>query len=120
MRLQNENTVKDVTPFLDQDKILNDAVREPYRSKLNMSEAYEQSHIRTEDVWKMAFATIYGTFVSCVMMMGDCNTPPTFQWLVTVIFRAIICHYVHVYLENTFVFSNMIEEHEEHLEEVFR
>jgi hypothetical protein len=57
--------------------------------------------------------------VSHVMMMGDCNAPSTFQWLVTTIFRDIIGCYVHVYLDDTFVFSNTIEEHEEHLEEVF-
>jgi hypothetical protein len=120
MRLQNENTVKDVTPFLDQDMIRNDVARAPYRSKLDMSESYKQTHIKTEDIWKTAFATIYGTFVSRVMMMGDRNTPSTFQRLVTDIFRNIIGRYVHVYLDDMFVFSNTIKEHEEHLEEVFR
>jgi hypothetical protein len=84
-----------------------------------MSEAYEQTRIKTEDVWKTAFATIYGTFVSCVMMMGDCNAPSTFQRLVTTIFHDIIGRYIHVYLDYTLVFSNMIEEHKEHLGEVF-
>jgi hypothetical protein len=85
-----------------------------------MSAGYNQRHIKTEDVWKTAFATLSGTFVSHVMMMGDCNAPSTFQRLVTAIFHDIIGHYVHVYLDNTFVFSNTIEEHKEHLEEVFR
>jgi hypothetical protein len=44
MRLQNENIVKDVTPFPDQDTIQNDVARVPYRSKLDMSEAYGLRH----------------------------------------------------------------------------
>ena len=41
-RSQNDNTVKDVTPFPDQDMICNDAARSKYRSKIDLTEAYEQ------------------------------------------------------------------------------
>ena len=63
---QNNNTVKDVTPFPDQDNIRHDVARCPYQSKLDMSEAYEQICIKPTDIPKMAFATILGTFVSQV------------------------------------------------------
>ena len=39
---QNDNTVKDVTLFPGQDIIHNDMARAAYRSKLNMSEAYDK------------------------------------------------------------------------------
>ena len=42
---QNDNTVKDVTLFPDQDIIRNDMARIAYHSKLNMSEVYKQIHI---------------------------------------------------------------------------
>jgi Reverse transcriptase (RNA-dependent DNA polymerase) len=119
MRLQNENTVKDLTPFPDQDIIWNDIARAPICSKLDMSEAYKQTRINPEDVQKTAFATIYGTFVSHVMMMGDCNAPSTFQRLMTTIFHDLIGRYVHIYLDDIFIFSNTIEEHQEHLREIF-
>ena len=83
---QNDNTVKDVTPFLDQDNIRHDVVRCTYQSKLDMSKAYEQIRIRMTDIPKTAFATILGTFVSQVMQQGDCNTPSTFERLMTAIF----------------------------------
>ena len=73
LREQNDNTVKDVTPFPDQDNIRHNVAQYPYRSKLDMSEAYEQIRIKTTDIPKMAFATILGTFVSQVMQQGDCN-----------------------------------------------
>ena len=61
---QNENTWKDVTPFPDQDAIHHDIARAKYRSKLDMTEAYEQTCIRPEDVGKTTFSTIFGTFQS--------------------------------------------------------
>ena len=79
LREQNDNTVKDMTLFPDQDIICNDMARVAYHSKLNMSKAYEQICIVPEYIHKMAFTTVLGTFRSQVMQMGDCNTPSTFQ-----------------------------------------
>jgi hypothetical protein len=93
--------------------------RAKYRSKIDLSDAYEQVRIRPEDVPKTAFATIYGTFVSHTMQIGDCNAPATFQRLMTTIFRPFIGRSMHVYLDDLFIFSNSIEEHETHLREVF-
>ena len=107
--------VKDVTPFPDQDIICNDMARVAYHSKLNMSEAYEQIGIVPEHIHKMAFATVLGTFRSQVMQMGDCNAPSTFQQLMMVIFRDCISQFVHVYLDDIFIYSRSIEEHEKHL-----
>ena len=119
LRQQNGNTVKDVTPFPDQDCIRNDVARAPFRSKIDLTEAYEQVRIVPEDVKKTAFSTIFGTFESLVMQQGDCNAPSTFQRLMTRIFFKQIGKFVHVYLDDIFVFSYSIEEHEQHLEEVF-
>ena len=66
---QNDNTVKDVTPFPDQDIICNDMARVAYRSKLNMSKVYKQIHIVPEHVHKTAFARVLGMFRSQVMQM---------------------------------------------------
>ena len=118
-RQRNDNTIKDVTPFPDQDNIRNDVARAKYRSKIDMSDAYEQIRIDAADIWKMAFSTIYGTAVSHVMQQGDCNAPSTFQRLMTWIFREYIGVFIHVYLDDIFVFSNSIEEHQQHLKLVF-
>ena len=52
---QNDNTVKDMTPFPDQDIIRNDMARVAYRSKLDMSKAYEQICIIPEHIYKTAY-----------------------------------------------------------------
>ena len=84
-----------------------------------MSDAYEQIRHEPEDVPKSAFASIYRTFISNVMMQGDCNAPTTFQQVMTMIFRDIIGKYVHIYLDDIFIFSDTLKDHEHHLKEVF-
>ena len=79
LQQQNKNMWKDITPFPDQDAIHHDIVQAKFRSKLDMTEAYEQMHIRPEDVRKTTFSTIFSTLQSQVMQMGDCNAPSTFQ-----------------------------------------
>ena len=64
LRMQNENMEKDISPFPDQDTIWHNVVHAAYRSKLDMSEAYKQIHIHDEDIPKMAYTTIFSTFVS--------------------------------------------------------
>ena len=81
LRMQNENTEKVVSPFPDQDTIQHNVACAAYRSKLDMSEVYEQIRIHDEDVPKTGF--------------------------------------VHVYLDNIFIYSSTIEEYENHLAQVF-
>ena len=56
---QNENTSKDVMPFPDQDAIRHDITWAKFRSKLDMTEDYEQMCIRPEDVRKMKNDILY-------------------------------------------------------------
>jgi hypothetical protein len=116
---RNANTVKDVTPFPDQDLIRLDVARAKYRSKIDLSDAYEQVRVAPEDVWKTAFSTVQGVYESLVMQQGDCNAPSTFQRLINSIFRDYIGIFVHAYLDDIFVFSDTIEEHQKHLALVF-
>ena len=111
-RQRNDNTIKDVTPFPDQDQIRMDIVRAKFRSKINLSNAYEQVRIEPDNVHKTGFATVYGMIESNVLQQGDCNGPATFQWLITVIFRDAIGLYVHIYLDNLFIFSYKVVWHE--------
>ena len=47
--------MKDLTPFPDQDMIHSDVARAPYCTKLNMSNAYEQVQVESDDVKNTAF-----------------------------------------------------------------
>jgi len=89
-RKHNDNMVKDMTPFPDQDQIRMDIARARYCSKIDLSNTYEQVHVEPEDVKKTAFSTIFSTFLSQVMQQGDCNVPATFQQLMMVVLREYI------------------------------
>ena len=84
-----------------------------------MSDAYEQVCNEPADVWKSAFVNIFGTFTSNVMVQGDCNAPATFQRVMTLIFQDIIGKYIHVYMDDIFIFSDSLEDHERHIRDVF-
>jgi hypothetical protein len=71
------------------------------------------------NVWKTLFSTIDGTYVSNVVQQGDCNTLLTFQRLMVSIFCDNIGTFVHIYLDDIFIFSQSIEDHERHLKWVF-
>jgi hypothetical protein len=116
---QNNNTVKDIMPFLDQDQIRLDVVRAKIWLKIDFSDTYKQIRTVPEDIHKSAFATIYGTYVSHTMQIGDCNTPATFQRMMTMIFRDFIGIFLHAYLDDLFVYSNSVDEHKKHLTLVF-
>ena len=115
LRQQNDNTWKDVTPFPEQDAIQHNVVCARFRSKLDMKEAYDQTRIKPEDVCKTTCSTTFSTFQSQVIQMGDCNSPSTFHWLMTTTFRDYIGKFIHVYLDNIFIFSNSLKEHIEHI-----
>jgi hypothetical protein len=118
-RQRNDNTAKDVTPLPDQEVIREDVARAKYRSKIDLADAYEQVRVEPNDVSKTLFATIMGTYHSNVVQQGDCNAPATFQRLMTSIFRDVIGKFLHVYIDDIFVFSDSVEEHQEQLRLVF-
>ena len=115
LREQNLNTHKDLTPMPDQDAIRHAVAKARYRSKCDISNAYELIRVEPGDVWKTAFATIAGTFASNVMQQGDCNAPSTFQRFVTHLLREFIGKFVYVYLDDIFIFSETVGEHQNHI-----
>ena len=96
--------MKDVTPMPDQDNIRNNVLRVQYRTKIDISDAYEQIHVEPEDVWKNTFSMVYGTFTGNIMLIGDCNAPSTFQRFMTELFQDFIEKFLEVYLDDIFIY----------------
>ena len=114
-RQQNDNTLSDVTPMPDQEMIRNAFARAQFRTKIDLSDAYEQIRINPEHVVRTAFETPFGNMISLVMQQGDKNSPPTFQRLITIIFSDMIGIFVYCYQDDIFVFSMTWQEHKVHL-----
>jgi hypothetical protein len=118
-RQHNDNTLPEVTPLPDQEAVRNDIARAKFRSKIDLSDAFEQIRVSPEHEQHMVFKTIYGNMYSRTMQQGDKNCPSTFQKLMNATFSDMIGVFVHCYQDDIFIFSNTLEEHEEHLKCVF-
>jgi hypothetical protein len=92
----------------------------PFVSIIDISDAYEQMRVVPEDVPKTLFLSPLGTYVSNVLQQGDCNGPSSWQRLMTHVFREQIGTEVWVYLDDIYIFSKTLEEHENALEYVYK
>jgi Reverse transcriptase (RNA-dependent DNA polymerase) len=102
------------SPLPDQQTILLNVCKHPYRSLIDGKDAYESCRVEPDDVWKMLFNTPDGTMVSHVMQQGDCNAPTTYQTLMNHLFSAYIGVFMEVYLDNIVIYSDTIADHLKH------
>ena len=115
---RNANTVLDATPLPNQDMIRESVASHKYVSVIDMTDAYEQMWIIPEDVPKTLFASPLGTFVINVLQQGNCNGPSSWQRLMTFVFQERIGEQVWVYLDDIYIFTLTIEQHEDSLKYV--
>ncbi|XP_075180996.1 uncharacterized protein LOC142251834 [Anomaloglossus baeobatrachus] len=87
-------------------------------TKLDLRGAYNLLRIRPGDEWKTAFRCRYGHFEYLVMPFGLCNAPAAFQHLVNDIFRDIMDQFMVIYLDDILIFSDSLQEHQEHVKTV--
>ncbi|XP_059066505.1 uncharacterized protein LOC131048153 [Cryptomeria japonica] len=88
-------------------------------SKLDLRQDYYQIRIAQGDEEKTAITTRYGSYEFLVMPFGLTNAPATFSTLMNDVFRPLLDKCVVVYLDDILVYSRSLDEHKEHLREVF-
>ena len=115
LRERNKNTVKMTSPLPDMDGMLRRAASRPYRTLLDMKNAYEQIRVIPEHVPRTAVTTPDGNMVSNVLQQGDCNAPSTHQSLMNHLFSPYIGRFLDVYMDDLMVSSYTLEEHVEHV-----
>jgi hypothetical protein len=84
-------------------------------SKIDLCSGYHQIKIRTEDIPKTAFTMRYGIYEYLVMSFGLMNVPAHFMYIMNSVFMPELNQFVMVFIDDILVYSNSIEEHEEHL-----
>ena len=84
-------------------------------SKIDLRLGYHQIKIRPEGIPKAAFSTRYGLYEYLVMSIGLTNAPANFMYLMNSVFMPELDKFVVVFIDDILIYSETVEEHEEHL-----
>ena len=91
-----------------------------YFAKIDLHSGYYQVRMAEGNEPKTTCVTRYGSYEFHVMHFGLTNAPATFCPLMNKIFHPYLDRIVVVYLDDIVVYSNTLEEHKQHLREVFK
>jgi hypothetical protein len=116
----NAVTIKNNCPLPHIDNLFDQLARAQLFSKIHLCSSYHQIKIHTEDIPKTAFTMRYGLYEYLVMSFGLTNAPAHFMYLMNSVFMLELDQFVVVFIDNILIYSNSIEEHEEHLQIVLQ
>ena len=88
-------------------------------SKIDLRSGYWQVPVREQDIPKTAFKTRWGLYEYLVVPFGMTNAPAQFMNLMHDVLREYLDKLVLVFLDDILVYSQTVEEHAEHLRQVF-
>jgi len=112
-RALNMMTVKNKYPLPLISELINKLRGAKYFTKLDFRWGFNNVQMKEGDEWKAAFRTNRGFFELLVMFFGLCNSPTTFQTMMDNIFDDLITEgVVVVYLDDTLIFMETLEEHQ--------
>jgi len=89
-RWLNQHTIKDKTPLPLINEVIDKLKDAKYFNKLDLIWGYNNIRIKEGNEWKAAFLINKGLFEPKVMYFGLCNSPGTFQRMMTSIFQELL------------------------------
>jgi hypothetical protein len=111
----NKGTIKNRYPLLLLQDILMNLSKTKWFMKLDICGAYNFIHMAEGKEWKTAFCTRYGLFKSLVISFGLTNTPAIFQNYIKDILAPYLDHICTANLNNTLIYSDNFEEHQQYI-----
>ena len=115
----NDACPKDNFPLPRIDQIFDVSAGHGMLSFLDAFSGYHQIPMYPPDAEKTVFITPHGLFYYNVTPFGLKNVGPTYQRLVTKMFRPLLSKTVEVYIDDMLVKSNERPDHATHLQEAF-
>ena len=117
-RRLNVATVPDRYPIPNINSLCSNLRGKNIFSKIDLLSAYHQVPMHPDDIQKTAIVTPFGLFEYNFMPFGLRNSSSTFQRYMDDLFRNL--PFVFVYLDDILVFSDNLEQHISHLDQIFK
>ena len=118
-RTLNKTTIKNRFLVSRIEDIFDKLQGSTYYSRIDLKSGYHQIRIVPKDIHKIAFRTQFHLYEYLVMPFGLTNAPAMFNRLMDRIFRKHRS-YTSVFFDDIIVHSKTVEEHKEHLAQVFK
>jgi transposase InsO family protein/predicted aspartyl protease len=117
-RKLNALTRKDAYPIPRIDELLARVSKAKVFTKLDVQKAFNRVRMAPDSEEYTAFRTRYGTYKSKVLPFGLCNGPATYQRYMNDVLMEYLDEFCLAYLDDILIYSENLEEHEEHVKKV--
>ena len=119
-RLLNAQTIRNRYPLPRVGELFDQLGKARYFSKIDLRTGYWQIRVDDDSIDKTAFTSRFGHYEWLVLPMGLTNAPAAFMSLMEDTFRSELNKFVLLFLDDILIYSDTLEEHEQHLRVVLQ
>ena len=118
-RLLNKVTRRDAYPLPPVDVLIDRLRGAKIFSKIDLTQYFHQIPMHPESIAATAITTRYGNYEWTVVPFGLANALAVAQRMANILFQDFIDDFVVIFMDDILVFSDSIEAHERHLNQLF-